>query len=308
MASIGKLDVLHNSLRYILAVAQAGSIRVAAGMLNVAQSAISRQILNVEADLGVILFERHARGVSLTPAGEVFLRFARDTRGLSERVRSELDALRGFHRGIVRIWAIDSVSQDILPHAITSYAVDNPGIRFEVTIASTKEVVAAVQDVRADIGIAFQPQRPAGVRASLRLRYPVNALMSAKHPLARAESLLLVDTLEYPIALTPPGAGSRILIDATASAAGVVLVPRFESNSVQLLARFATNTSGITFLSRLCASEGLRSGELAAVRLRDRLMSVARVEVLVLADRILPAAAQQFHEHLQRTLKIASRT
>jgi DNA-binding transcriptional LysR family regulator len=299
--------MLHNSLRYVLAVAQAGSIRVAANALNVAQSAISRQILNLEEDLGVILFERHARGVSLTPAGEVFLRFARETRGLAERVRSEIDALNGVRHGMVRVWSIDSVSQDVLPCAMASFASDNPGIHFEVTVASTAEVVTAVQDMRADIGIAFQPQLPTGVRASLQLRYPVHALMSAKHPLARAKSLWLVDTLEYPIALTPPGAGSRILIDATASAAGVVLVPRFESNSVQLLARFVGSTSGITFLSRLCASTGLSSGELAAIQLRDRLMSIARVEVLVLADRTLPAAAQQFQEHLHLALEAASR-
>ncbi len=306
-ACIGNRQMLHNSLRYILAVAQAGSIRVAANMLNVAQSAISRQILNVEADLGVALFERHARGVSLTPAGEVFLRFARDTRGLSERVRSEIDALSGFRRGMVRIWAIDSVSQDVLPRAILSFTADNPGIRFEVTVASTEEVVAAVQDVRADIGVAFQPQLPAGVRASLRLRFPVHAFMSTKHPLAKAESLALVDALEFPIAVTPPGSGSRILIEATALAAGAVLVPKFESNSIQLLANFARSTSGITFLSRLCGAAGLKSGELAAVRLRDRLMSVARIEMLVLADRTLPAAAAQFHEHMAEALREAAK-
>lgn len=297
--------MLHNSLRYILAVAQVGSIRIAAGMLNVAQSAISRQIQNVEADLGVVLFERHARGVSLTPAGEVFLRFARDTRGLAERVRSEIDALSGHRRGMVRIWAIDSVSQDVLPRAIASFVAENPGIRFEVTVASTEEVVTAVRDIRADIGIAFQPQVPTGVKSVLRLRYPVHALMSAKHPLARAESLSLVETLGYPVALTPVGAGSRILIDATATAAGVVLTPAFESNSVQLLARFAASSNGVTFLSRLCASAGLKSGSLAAIRLRDRLMSVARIEVLVLGDRDQNSAVQHFQAHLAQAFRVA---
>ena len=266
---------------------------MAASTLNVAQSAISRQILNVEADLGVSLFERHARGVTLTPAGEVFLRFARDTRGLSERVRAEIDALSGFRRGMVRIWAIDSVSQDVLPRAIFSFVTDNPGFALRI-VASTEEVVSAVQDVRADIGIAFQPQLPAGVRATLRLRSPVHALMSADHPLAKSDSLSLGETLEHPIALTPPGAGSRILIEATALAAGLVLTPRFESNSIEMLSSFAQNTSGITFLSRLSAASGLKSGRLVAVRLRDRLLSVARTEMLLLRDRTLPTAAH-FH-------------
>lgn len=298
--------MLHNSLRYIMAVAQSGSIRGAATILNIAQSAISRQILNIEENLGVILFERHARGVSPTPAGEVFLRFARDTRGLEERVRSEINALSGIRRGMVRIWAIDSVSQGVLPRAIASFAENNPGIRFEVTVASTEEIVSAIQDLRADIGIAFQPRLPAGVRTSLRLRFPVHALMSAKHPLASTKDLSLVETLDYPIALTMPGAGSRILIDATASAAGAVLLPRFESNSVRLLIQFASKMPGITFLSRLCAFSDLKSTELVAIRLRDRLMSIARIEVLVLAERTLPTAAQLFQDHLHLALRTAS--
>ena len=82
------------SLRYFATVARRGSIREAAEELHVAQSALSRQIQKLEQEFGVPLFQRHARGVELTSAGEIFLRHARSSLRQTERVRSELDALK----------------------------------------------------------------------------------------------------------------------------------------------------------------------------------------------------------------------
>src|SRR4051812_6784006 len=79
-----------SALRYFAAVAQHGSIRGAAETLRVAQSAISRQILKLEAEFGAELFERLARGVRLTESGEIFLRYARDNSAHIKRARSEL--------------------------------------------------------------------------------------------------------------------------------------------------------------------------------------------------------------------------
>lgn len=295
--------MLNNSLRYIVAVAQAGSIRGGAESLNVAQSAVSRQILNVEGELGTALFERHARGVALTPAGELFVRYARDSLSQAERVRSEVDALHGLRRGLVRICAIESVSQEVLPQALGRFATKHPGIRLDVTVASTEEVIVAVQEIRADLGIGFQPQVERDIRILSRIRQPLHALMAADHPLASSHRLSILETLRYPIALTPPGSGSRMLIDATAKAAGAVLAPALETNSVHLLMRFVSKTRGITFLSRLCGAVGLRSGELRAVALRDRLMNVSTIDAFALASRALPPAAAEFHKYLHRELE-----
>jgi DNA-binding transcriptional LysR family regulator len=295
--------MLNNSLRYIVAVAQTGSIREAADSLNVAQSAISRQILNIETELGTALFERHARGVVPTPAGEVFLRYARDSLKQAERVRSEVGALHGLRRGTIRICAIESVAQEVLPRALAEFATRHPGISLDVTVASTEEVIVAVQEIRADIGVAFQPQLEDDIRVLSRARFPLHALMAPDHPLGEVERLSITDTLDYPIAVTPRGSGSRMLIDATAKAAGVRLVPALESNSVHLMMRFVSKSRGITFLSRLCGAIWLRSGELTAVPLRDRLMNISSINVLALRSRALPDAAEQFGAVLQRELR-----
>src|SRR5205823_1569795 len=90
-------------------VARHGSIREAAEELHVAQSALSRQIQKLEQQLGVPLFQRHARGVELTSAGEIYLRHARSSLRQDERVRSELDALKGLRHGTINLQSIESL-------------------------------------------------------------------------------------------------------------------------------------------------------------------------------------------------------
>src|SRR6516225_1461277 len=88
-------------LTYVDAVARHGSIRKAADMLNVASSALNRQILELEMDLGTALFERLPRGVRLTAAGEVFLGYARQAISQLKVVESQVQQLRGLIRGQV---------------------------------------------------------------------------------------------------------------------------------------------------------------------------------------------------------------
>ena len=95
--------LLHGSLlRYFDEVVRAGSIRAAAEKLNVASSAINRQVLRLEADLGVKLFERGARRLRLTAAGEILIHHVRRTLRDAERAKSEIEDLQGLKRGIVR--------------------------------------------------------------------------------------------------------------------------------------------------------------------------------------------------------------
>ena len=97
------------ALRYVAEVARRGSVRKAAAALNVAASAIDRQLLKVEASLGVALFDRLPGGMRPTPAGTILLRHVADTLLDFERVRAELDDLRGVKTGHVSIAAVDSL-------------------------------------------------------------------------------------------------------------------------------------------------------------------------------------------------------
>jgi DNA-binding transcriptional LysR family regulator len=301
--------MVNTALRYFAAVARHRSIREAAEELRVAQSALSRQIHKLEEEFGVSLFERHARGVELTSAGEIFLRHARSTLRQVERVRSELDALKGLRRGIVKIQSIESLVQHLLPRAIARFSERHPGISFDVTVDGTDHVVAAVREGRTDIGLAFYPPAECEVSTVFRMREPLVALMSRSHPLAGKSRVTLAESIAYPIALPVNNSGSRILIDVACKAAGIFISPVLETNSVQLMVHFVHVNQGITFLSRLSAWDSLKVGDLVAVPIRDRIVNSATIDAITHASRQLPVAAEEFLRFLQgefQTMRHAS--
>ena len=115
MASLEPPAMRHTKLlAHIVEVARAGSIRKAAEHLNLTASAMNRRIQDLEAELGTPLFERRARGVRLTTAGEMFVRYARTQIAEVEQLRSQIEDLRGVRRGPVRLACSQAVAHDFL--------------------------------------------------------------------------------------------------------------------------------------------------------------------------------------------------
>lgn len=282
------------SLRYFATVARHGSIREAADDLHIAQSALSRQIQKLEKELGVPLLQRHARGIALTSAGEIFLRYARSSLRQVDKVRSELDALKGLRRGRIVIHAIESLVPHLLPRAIASFRQRHPGVTFEITIDGSDHVVVAVREGRADIGLAFYPPADPEIVSVFKMREPLVAMMSSRHPLAGKLRVSLAECVAYPIALPMRNTGSRILLDLVCKACSVHIAPALETNSIPLRLEFVHVHDGITFLSRLSGWESLCSGQLVAVALRDRLLNTANIDAITHASRQLPLAAEEF--------------
>jgi DNA-binding transcriptional LysR family regulator len=110
---------LHASiLRYLAEIARLGSIRRASATLNVASSAINRQVLRLERDLGVRVFDRLPSGMQLTPAGELLLQHVRGTLQNFDRLIAEMDGLQGIRSGHVTLAAVDSLLVGFVPRAL----------------------------------------------------------------------------------------------------------------------------------------------------------------------------------------------
>ena len=121
------------------AVARAGSFRRAAERLNLSASAINRQILKLEDEIGLPLFERLPRGIRPTAAGERLLADIRRWRREQERAEGQLRDLKGQRRGVVTIGAMECFGTTLLPEAIKTLHARNPLIEAEVLLAGTEE-------------------------------------------------------------------------------------------------------------------------------------------------------------------------
>jgi DNA-binding transcriptional LysR family regulator len=167
------------SFAYFEAVASHGSMRKAAATLNVASSALNRQILDLEDNLGVQLFERLPRGVRLTSAGEMLLGHVRRVARDFELTRSQIEDLRGLRRGHVRVAAIEAVA-GVIGRLIVASQRDHPRVSFEYLITGSREVVTAVLSEEADIGYAFNPSPERGFQIVVETDETLHAIMARR--------------------------------------------------------------------------------------------------------------------------------
>lgn len=146
-----------SSLRDFLAVAERGSLRAAARHLGGAQPALTRSIHELERELGVVLFERQAKGVRLTPMGEVFLKRASAVRNELRHAQEELDQMRGEAHGSLCV-ALSSVPHiALLPNALRPFRRQYPKVALELIDAVFPNVEARIKDGSIDAYIGPAP-------------------------------------------------------------------------------------------------------------------------------------------------------
>lgn len=272
-------------LRYIDQVARLGSIRRAAGVLNVASSAVNRQILKLEAEIGTPLFERVGNGVRPTAAGDYVIRHARDTLSKWQALRTEISALAGDIHGEVRIVSIPSPLVSMLPRAIEAVSRHHPHIVFRVIDAAPNDHAEEMRAGRADIALLFIDKRQRGYQILARIKMRLGAIMRPEHPLAGRKEVTLTECAAYPVCML----SDPWILNATAEA-------EFTHSGAQFKAVMLTNSLGMTreimraglgigFFTPTGFVEELKSGELVHVPLAEPELSASEIGLLVHRDR-----------------------
>lgn len=288
-------------LMYVDAVARCGSIRKAAEEVHTAPSALDRRILDLESELGTPLFERLARGVRPTAAGQIFLEYARRALADLEATRSQIEHLQGLVRGDVHIASAESVGSDLLPKAIASFQAKHPGVRFHVTLGGTETLLLGLLNDQNELLLAHDPKHE-NLQEMANVGQPLCALLRPDHPLARRKTLRFAECLKFPIALGSESFGSRRIIDQFAAAESIALSPMLVSNSVENLKAYVRRTGAISFQFKAGTLRDVALGEMVAIPLADRPLAAGRLVLGVRRGRFLAIAAQAFAETLKQEL------
>src|ERR1700752_2471666 len=154
----GSISMRHlRFLRYVDEVARAGSIRRAAELLHVTASAVNRRVMDLEEELGAPLFERRPRGVQLTAAGELFVRYIREQSGDVERMKSQIEDLKGLRRGTVRIACSQALALEFLPREVAAFRKQFSSVSFDVKVLDHEKAMVALADYDVDLLLVFRP-------------------------------------------------------------------------------------------------------------------------------------------------------
>jgi DNA-binding transcriptional LysR family regulator len=182
MSDWSKVELRH--LRYFIAVAAHGSFNRAAQVIHVTQPALSRQVKNLEDELGVLLFERGTNTIKLTNAGE---RFYEEAREVLARAELAVRRVRGERRGdVLRIGYAPSATAGILPRALERFEAEHSGVRVELVDVSPTEMLRMSKEGRLDVIVALDPTvtTAPSFRWSVLRRINLVLVMRADDPLA----------------------------------------------------------------------------------------------------------------------------
>jgi len=239
------MDVRH--LRYFVSIADAGSFSKAATQLRVAQPALSRQIRDLERELGLRLFDRAERRVRLTPEGNDLLRRSRDALQVVETLRDRARSFESGTAGILRVGASPQVLQSVIAGFLPRYRRAHPGVEVELAEDGAVRVLDLVERGELQLALVTLPIPPT---LHARVLFPANilAVIPETNALARRRKIELAELATEPLLFLRPGFATRQIIDGAFQAARIEPRVVLESGSPHCLLTFAEIGHGIALV------------------------------------------------------------
>lgn len=193
--NLHRIDLVSLSLFNL--VARTGSISQGAELAMLAVGAASKRITDLEMAFGVTLFERHSRGVHLTPAGVTLHQHVQRILADVDQMSADLsDHAKGL-MGVVRLWANTSAMTQFLPKDLADFTRQQAGVRIELNEADSSEVVLAVLDGRADLGIFADRTPTLGLQTMPYRRDRLVLVVPTHHALAKRKKVAFAEAVEY---------------------------------------------------------------------------------------------------------------
>jgi DNA-binding transcriptional LysR family regulator len=291
------------AIYYFDAVRRAGSIRAAARSLNVASSAVSRQILKLEAEIGSALFERTVGGLKLTSVGEMFARHVMTVLQDHDRFRSDVLSLSGTWRGTIRIACIEALVGSVLSSTITGHRNRARLVDFVTRTMGSFEVQDVLIRGEADIGVAFALRHSHELRQIALKRFRLGAVVATGHPLARQRTVTIAQCLAFPIILALPELSIHQLLHPLIARVPKATEPIIQSNSIDLMRELAERGVGVSFHTQIGIERLVDAGRVVFLPLDNGGSPVwSDLGVYVRSERSLPGYMDSFLQDLVRDL------
>lgn len=289
-------------LRYLDEVVRRGSIRRAAETLHVAPTAINRQILELEAELGAPLFDRIHKRLHLTPLGEAVLAHVRQTLREHEALQARVAEIKGARRGMVTVATTSGLAGALMPSLVHDFRQHQPGIVVRVADLPVSGIVTAVEQGDADLGLGYDLPEVAAFRVVASRDWSIGAVVAPGHPLAAQTSATLAECAGYPLILPAPSLSIRALVDDAFARQSIELMPVVESTSVVLIQRLVATGAGVALLNPLDVMEERARGAVVFVPLRDSGLQRQTLRLVVRGRSPLSPAAGLMADAMAETL------
>ena len=286
-------------LRLFQHVVEAGSITHGAERMHLAIAAASTRIRNMEAALSAPLLHRARQGVQPTEAGRTLLYHARVLLQQAERMRGDLAEYANGIRGQVRLMSNTNALTEFLPEALSAFLAAHPQVSIDLEERLSDEIVAAVADGSADVGIVAATVELAGLEV---LPFRVDRfvlVVTPGHPLSTKGRIAFADALDYDFVGLDRASALQRFLSEKAERIGRRLRLRVQLRSFDAVCRLVECNVGIGVVPATTAERHATTTAIHRIELIDE-WAVRKLTICVRRRADLPIYARELVEHLAR--------
>jgi DNA-binding transcriptional LysR family regulator len=291
-----------NHLAVFHAVAEEKSISKGAERLLVSQPAVSKQVGELERNIGTPLFDRLPRGVRLTAAGELLMGFARQIFGAVGQAERAMEELRGLSRGRLSVAAGTTIGVYLLPEIFVRFRQEYPGIQMHMEIANGEVIRNRLLEGAVDVGLTEVEIDDDRFESVAFMKDRLVAIAAPNHALAGKRSIKPAELCGYPFVIRETGSGTKSLVERALTERGLSVKAVMSLGSTEAIKRAVAAGVGVAIVSSLTVGLELQIGRLIKLPVSD--LSIQRaLNWIVLRDSHPSHAVRAFRKLLDETCK-----
>jgi len=282
-----------------LAVARAKSFTRAAETLHVSQSTLSQHVLELERELGVRLFDRLGRTVTLTEGGRLLEEHATRIATTVASVRRALDELKGLERGSLVIGASTTPGIYVLPGIVATFRRRYPGIDISLQIGNSQVIEERIRADTLDLGVVGGHTLGARERCvAAGLLDELLLIVPPRHPWAKRREIAPRELADVPLLMREQGSATRLVTERTLRQAGVKFTAAMELDHIEAIKQAVMAGLGLAFVSTYAVRGEIEARRLCGLRLKG--LRVRRhFHVIHNEARTLTASGRAFMDLLE---------
>jgi len=254
-----------NHLALFHAVAQAGGISRGAERLRVSQPAVSKQMKELEAALGVRLLERLPRGSRLTDGGKLLAQYVQRMAVVEDETARAIEEFRGLKRGRLAVGASTTIAAYLLPQVFGEFHRRYPEIELQLEIANTETVQHQLVEGSIEVGLIEGLMEAEHLESEVFHEDELVAIAPRGHPLLKQKHVTTRELCHEPFILRKPGSGTRAVVEQALARRGLTLKPVLSLASPEAIKRAVIAGVGLAIVSRLAIACELQIGSLVVI-------------------------------------------
>lgn len=287
------MNVTFRQLRVFAEVAQHGSMGRAAASLHLTPPAVSMQVKELEAQVGLSLFDRHGRQISLSTAGEYFLVHARRLLANLKEADNAMARFKRLEHGLLTI-GIVSTAKYFVPRLLARFHEEHAGVEVRLRVVGNREqLVALMQAGEIDLSVMGRPPKEIATRSEAFAAHPLVFVAPPEHPLVGARHVPVAALEGHAFVVREHGSGTRTAMEAFFAERRFAPRITMEMSSNETIKQAVMAGMALSFLSLHTVGLELRSGLMAVLDVEGTPL-MRTWHVVHLQSKVLSPAAEAF--------------